>query len=65
MPECLPRQQFQGNSNNFSTIKINDKYHYYGISHVAKDGKLLFLAYPIVALLGAVWIIHGVRQRIK
>ena len=48
----------------YAVCEIIDHY-YYGIRHITKYGKLLFLAYPIVALLGAVWIIHGVRQKIK
>jgi len=48
----------------YAICEITDHY-YYGIRHITKYGKLLFLAYPIVALLGAVWIIHGIRQRIK
>jgi hypothetical protein len=39
--------------------------HYYGIQNITKFGEVLILAYPVVALLGAVWIILGVRQRIK
>lgn len=41
------------------------EHYYYGIRNITKFGKLLILAYPVVALLGAVWIILGVRQRIK
>lgn len=48
----------------YGVCEIIDHY-YYGIRHITRYGRLLFLAYPIVALLGAVWIIHGVRQKIK
>jgi hypothetical protein len=48
----------------YGVCEIIDHY-YYGIRHITRYGRLLFLTYPIVALLGALWIIHGIRRKIK
>jgi hypothetical protein len=48
----------------YAVCEIIDHYSY-GIHNITKFGKIVIFAYPVVALLGAVWIILGVRQRIK